>query len=498
MIANLEKSKHLGMFTIEPDRQVYGELTLAGWETSLYLWDKEFFGGWERRPLSINGVLHDLTKVSFSDCVRREGPGLRSGDGEIHYCKFFPHYSVFGNQHISFAENTVKEVGFTTDDATVLFNDYDAFGRVIGDHSLIKQIVDSEHLDRKIKTGEFPIIAYFSGEHEIVVADTVLGRVSVSHNPSSNFGGPDGIEIRNTILVKLLFDEAVSFEESMYRFYRTLSFLEVLVGRPQNLLQLTVSKAFGEQRPIRVLQVYPSGFPKHERRVNGISPQPYDVLIDAVRRPAEFSCVLANWLARDGTWRNARASFSSNFSKQQKHDKNRVVAAANMFDLLPDDATPDNVELSKELEAATCECRRIFKDLSNSLEQQSVLSALGRVGQFSLKQKIRHRGMSLVEKLGDNLPDLFIVTDEAVNCRNYYVHGSRSRIDYGEKPDIMAFLTETLEFVFAASDLIESGWNIKAWYDNMAGHHPFGWYLRNYQAELARLKSCLGSQAAAQ
>ena len=190
MMKKLDNSKHLGMFTIEPDRQVFGELTLAGWKTSLCLWDKDYFGGWERSPLSINGILHDLTKVSLSDCVTREGPSQRYGNGEVHYYKLFPHYAVFGNQHISFEAKTITEVSFAIDDATILFHDFDSFGRVIDARPLIEQIVDNKRDDHDIKTGESPIIAYFTGKREIVVTDTVLGKVIVSHNPSYSLGGP--------------------------------------------------------------------------------------------------------------------------------------------------------------------------------------------------------------------------------------------------------------------------------------------------------------------
>jgi hypothetical protein len=60
-----------------------------------------------------------------------------------------------------------------------------------------------------------------------------------------------------------------------------------------------------------------------------------------------------------------------------------------------------------------------------------------------------------------SFPDSYLVLDEAVNCRNHYVHGSRAKIDDQEHFfETVPFFTDTLEFVFAASDLIEAGWNI--------------------------------------
>ena len=43
MINNLKKSKQAGTFTLSPGRDIYGELTLDGPNTSLYLQDKDHF-----------------------------------------------------------------------------------------------------------------------------------------------------------------------------------------------------------------------------------------------------------------------------------------------------------------------------------------------------------------------------------------------------------------------------------------------------------------------
>ena len=56
----------------------------------------------------------------------------------------------------------------------------------------------------------------------------------------------------------------------------------------------------------------------------------------------------------------------------------------------------------------------------------------------------------------------------------------------------LVFFTMTLEFVFAASDLIEAGWNPKIW--PQGGHyHPFDLYLNGYQMDLEKLKSSIKS-----
>ena len=81
------------------------------------------------------------------------------------------------------------------------------------------------------------------------------------------------------------------------------------------------------------------------------------------------------------------------------------------------------------------------------------------------------------------------MTDEAVNCRNYYVHGSEPSFNYAEIFRVVIFLTQTLEFVFAVSDLIEAGWDAKAWAEAPTSmSHPFGEYRVNYREKLHDLK----------
>ena len=120
------------------------------------------------------------------------------------------------------------------------------------------------------------------------------------------------------------------------------------------------------------------------------------------------------------------------------------------------------------------------------------------MGKSNLKQKIRHRAQRLIDVAGKGFPELLTVTDEAVNCRNHYVHGSDPRFDYSGNFDAVVFFIDTLEFVFAASDLMEAGWDVKPWsetYTTMS--HPFSRYRVNYAAGLQMLKALLPRPAAA-
>jgi hypothetical protein len=56
----------------------------------------------------------------------------------------------------------------------------------------------------------------------------------------------------------------------------------------------------------------------------------------------------------------------------------------------------------------------------------------------------------------------------------------------------VSFFTDTLEFVFAASDLIEVGWKIEPWLQKgTTMSHPFGTYCAHYRYNLQALKALL-------
>lgn len=486
----LEKSKRSGIFTLPSGKDIYGELTYAGPNTTLYVWDKETFDKQAIQGQSVKGILHDLTKVTLVDCISL-GLG-HFGLGKERHCfaNIFPHYVLHGDQQINPDEKTITEAHFVIDDAEVVFYDFDAFGSVIDARPFIEQIVRANCLNREIPIGPDPEILYFTGKYEIFSVETVIGRISASHHPTHTLGGPDGVYLKNTIFTNILFKEACTFDETIDHTLTLLNFLEVLIGRPQNLLRINL-RIKSEDEHLSILEVYWSMFPKYNR-VNDRHPHPADVLVNAGMQPDIFVQILSNWLERHQIWRDARGRFNNSFRQQNRYGIDRLIGSANMFDILPSSAIPPDIPLSDELRSAKENCKAIFKKLPRSPERDSVLNALGRIGKTTLKNKIRFRGEFLVDTVGDRFPDLFTVTDEAVNCRNHYVHGSKQSFDYSNEFDVVDFFTDTLEFVFAASDFIEAGWDIRAWGEiPTSGSHPFGRYLLSYAENLRKLQSLL-------
>jgi len=495
----LEGTKRAGMFTVSPDRVVYGELTYAGRETSLRVTDTTYFDTYPIQGGCLKGTLHDLTKVSLLRCVTTPVPSSVSRGIEGYYfADVFPHFIVHGDRQITSGERVITEVRFLVDDASTLFYDFDAFGTLINARPLIGEVVAARRRElerwpgrsRDIRIGPNPAILYFTGQHEMLSCDTVLGKVHVTHHTSHNLGGPSGAYLKSRIFTGIRFKRPCSFDDTITRTLTLLRFLEVVVGRPQNVISLQLQVTSEEDAPC-VLDVYWSMPPKRKGK-RDFRPHPADVLINGGMQRDEFARVLCNWVSRDDAWGDARARFSGSFRQQGLYSIDRLIGSANMFDILPESAVPRRVQLSKELTSAKARCKRIWKALPRSPERESLLNALGRIGKSTLKNKIRFRGELLTRAVPGRFPDLATVTDEAVNCRNHYVHGGEPRFDYGSHPHVCNFFTDTLEFVFAASDLIEAGWDVKAWCAaGTSMSHPFGEYRVGYLENLRKLKSLI-------
>ena len=128
-----------------------------------------------------------------------------------------------------------------------------------------------------------------------------------------------------------------------------LRFLELVAGRPQSLPLLRITT--GDSLPPDVLEVHWSHHPRrseeHESSFGG--PHPADLPLDPIRRSAEFANVLSRWLAADSERLAARSRFHSSFALQSYYTVDRLIGAANSFDLLPESAVPDKVALSNEI-----------------------------------------------------------------------------------------------------------------------------------------------------
>nr|WP_241749290.1 HEPN domain-containing protein [Pseudoroseomonas aerophila] len=434
-------------------------------------------------------VSRDGTRISFLNTIVRSRQTRHIGGERIYTVSAYPHIVAFGTEHIT-SSTSVSSLGFLLNDAEAIYHDINAFGTAIDPKrhidGLLAQYADST--SQKIAAGPHPKIFFYSGNSNIVSAETTMGTITASHRISFSLPGPVGFSLTSEIYTQVDFPGPVPIDASMLKLFTLLRFFEVVAGRRQKILDMYVLLE-GDPYPTEI-SLYPcQGVVKGD--AHGASPSPQDLPINGGLDPVNFGSVLSNWLTFDASRSDARSQFSSGFSQGNRYNNQRLVNAANMFDILPADALPSDEPIDPELVEARDAAKKLFKKLPPSIERDSVLGALGRLGHKNLKQKVRHRVEIVQHAAGAHLPDLHLVTDEAVNCRNHYVHGTPGKIDYsGAAAPCLPFLTDTLEFVFATSEFIEAGWDFKEWRQRgttMA--HPWGAYVVDYRDRLRRLKS---------
>lgn len=466
-------STRTGRFTMDAGQEVFGALTFAGPETYLRL-DHDSYFNLPSDQSSGNGhfdvlgeLLETRQKVSLLSCLPALSSGSHSGQGikTTYYAEVEPSIVMVGNQHLSSREKVVAKIYFQVDDAGELFYDHRTFGVLVDSRPFISKIANAniEYLAKKnevkakerIPTGDDPIITYYTGCTEIFCVDTSLGKITAENHPVRPwFGTPDGVAIKNTIYVTISFPDPVATQECFWRAIALLRFLELCAGRPQNVLDVRILTTKGEHD---FLEVYWPRRPSRKRD-GEITEKPWsgEILLDPVRRHDEYVRVLAQWLGRHKGWEEARMHFITCMHDQLVYGPARITAAANMFDLMPASAVPP-VPKKKRYNP--------------------------------LKTNILHRANIITENAPGHFPELEMVIGEAVKCRNRYVHARQGTIEYRDHFRILIFLTETLEFIFAASDLVECGWSLKDWLEQkLGGDHPFHRFAYNYQRELGYLK----------
>ena len=480
-----DDSPHYGNFSIPPGQRANGSLTLAGRETQLNLWSDS--------PLvvstdaTITGVLDNLTKVSLMGCNIISEGHVGKGHQIRHKCLVSPQCILFGSRHVSHNEGVVREISFVLEHAVALFHDSDAYGTIFNDSAATAMVARIDNPKSSIEVGGSSWISYYTGKKSVFTSDTAIGRVSANHTPVFTMGMDHDHGLEKATELSIKFDEPLPVIESLHRMARVLQYFDLVVGYAQNISSINVHTESDD--PSHSLELYATGYAgRHSIREESGRILRTTVLIHPIDDSTEFANVLRAWLERDVEWRTARIRLSHDWGKR-RYDYNRLIAAANVFDLLPNDVYGERPALSSDFSTALEASRRIFCNLPPSEERDDMLGRLGSVRGRRLKWKINCRAKSIRDSIDQVLPDLRTVIDEAVNLRNHYVHGTPSQIRIDQRLSLLHFLTNSLEFVFFVSDFIDAGWNIVNWCNKASPiGHPFHDYLVYYQEDLKRLK----------
>ena len=487
-----------------------GRLAIAGKDTVLKLSTSNPSESISTEFRDQHGTLNDGSRASLLACLHTGYTSYGWGERAKHETTFLPHYVLVGGSFINSDESKIRAIHYYFENVNCLVNGTRTFGIIRLDREEFRRILEGEHQRRErisrdqqwetrefeTKIGEAPLLQYFNGVWEISKCHAHIGTVSLTNRASYGMGSSKGVSIDNQVTVSLEFVTPNTVGEALESTGILHSFFELCLGRRQRYLwieaELVKEEAdLDDPIPSR-LDVYWS---YGNTRVSGeTSPTQYgDVLLDVGMQKTEFERVLSGWLDSAESMGGARSRIASAFHSGS-YGVDRLVGAANAFDLLPHTHVPSRMEPDELTKNAVEECRERFKALPKSFVRQSILSALGRVGEPSLRDKICNRAELVAESDPRRFSELHLPCSQAVLCRNHFVHGSEGAFDYWEEYSAFAFLADTLEFVFAASDLIELGWDYRSWCEKGSSlSHNFGAYVDGYDMNLRMLKQLVGA-----
>lgn len=486
-----------------------GILNISEENSSIKIIGKDFLEFPESECTDIHGMLIDGKKASLLGCVLNNKTRHHSNEQSQFESQYFPNHVVIGEEFINSGESVIQAVHYHFDNVNRLVSGHDTFQSLNPSTDEILHILEEDHKRREMVAEKYgwmksnfkpqicdhPQLLYFSGLWEITACETKLGKVSLTNRASRGLGTSTGISISNEVTVNIEFTESKTLDEAIDAMQTLHGLFELSLGHRQRYrwieLKLINQSKETEYHIPQTARLYWS---LCNTRVKGESKVGLnDILLAPDLRPKEFTKVVAGWMNSADIMSDPRERFGSAFF--ENYSINRIVGAANMFDLLPESYTPKTKEIDAPLMEVVEQCRNLFTSLPESFAKQSILSALGRLGKASLRDKIYHRADKISAEVSHLFPDLYIPCNHAVIARNHYVHGSNASFDYQENFTEFAFIIDTLEFVFAVSDLLDIGWDLKIWLNqHMSMTHPFGIYAINYSNNINRLKNTVKKQ----
>lgn len=498
------KQPYSGLF-LPRDGSAAGQLKLAERDTELKLVGAQMRARTNVEYEDIHGVLNDGRKASLLDCVFH-GETIHSLEDRRQYeADYHPNFVVIGNEYLESDEAAIRSVTYHFENVDHLVNGHGSFRWLHSTPEQALELLKSDHArgeeiakkngwekgEFNPEIGEHPHLMYYSGKWLIVETETDLGKVSLVNRASHGMGSAKGIGIENEVSAVIDFDSPKTVNEVVRALYRLHGLFELVLGGRQRYkwIQLElIHRLKGDERELyEHADLYWSNC---NERVDEDFTGNWALLSPDLRKE-EFSKVLKGWVNTYPEMGDPRERFATAFFG--RYGINRIVGAANMFDLLPESHAPKKKELDTETKVAVDQARSIIAALPpEDFSRQSLLSAFGRVGTASLRDKVFHRAEIVIAASCGKFAEIKIPCNHAVLCRNHYVHGSPASFDYTEQFGEFAFITDTLEFVFAVSDLVELGWEFAEWRSRgLTYGHAIAAYMINYDANLDRLKKLI-------
>jgi ApeA N-terminal domain 1 len=474
------EDQYLAEFRIQ-NRRYPGLVTLKGQKSRLELFSQKPINIPSSLTRTIRGITRAGEKITISEAIGGEEGGTTSYYETVrHSISFFPHYIAIGPRHLETDSKIISEITFTTSGAINLFWDHGAFGtaRIENIRRFMPPWAKKDR--RKINSSH---VFYYVNRGPIFSVKTKAVDFEAFNGISYQMPSPAGIKLTNEVRIRLAFKKPLTLGDAVKAIWQFRAFCEVVSHSNHCIQNIAVRhKTAGEREShIRV-------YSPHQETELGSETDFRDNMISPAFQKKEFETVFYNWVQGEEEHGIARTRAVQGVRKGNSYDIDRLIGAANAFDLLPDSAFN-----KPKLPISVLTILTAIKMQSSKLKQpykEQILSNLGRIKGLTLRQKILARYQLLPAALKKLLPAMELLIEHSVRSRNFFVHGSKPKLSVAATRDLTILFTDTLEFLFAMSELTECGWNANRWV-KQTGHGRLRQYIQYFPESLEKLKDAM-------
>ena len=483
-----------GVFEIGHDRQIAGSIEVkknhAVDSAIVSLVDNEFL------HLNYGDSLYGVTeagRASLHDCAQAVSSHTQWHDFGLYHGDAPFRCVLFGEEFIKPEERCIHGIEFSLvgSDASVFTGDLSSKHGSIFNPS--KATLDALKNELNAPDNDFSasgsVVTYYKGDSRVLSEfKTSCGTIHIwrpwsmsGHNMHNDYEPRINIRFDNELL---------TVDDSVSRMFEIRQFFTWIMGYAPIWEDLAVytSREFDAENRTSMGNFYDLFIPQESKEDNGLKNRRFQgALIDGIGHSEHFIDVMNNWLKRNINYKRRQANvrlFGSFDGTSRKVLEDRIVAAANMFDLLPDEDKPASSELPQKVQSTIdCAMQEIRKEMDQGSQRDDLLTSLGHLKSSTtrLRATISHRADIVIQLIGeDRLPNINADIRLAVNCRNYYTHGrASSEVDFGD-PTTVWYLAVTLEFIYMVSELTLCGWDPSK--SIKGGFHPYEAYLREHDS----------------
>lgn len=441
-------------FEIGKNKEVAGVLDSTSDSKKFSCWSSEFFH--VESHSNVYGKTHDGKFISLLNCLGNDSSHI-SHNERSYSCEIYSHTLVMGKEKVNPETDKFDSISLVIGNPLKLFRSLDSFGYVsFPDEKLVNALNKQEYTPH-FETEKHPVVAYFNGDFDIFEQDTKLGKIK-AHNliTHGSWGGATGVKIENKVMITIDFNESISIDEAFKQANSVALFFRFIGGKGLFFKDITLKK-MEHKHP--EFTIYHDSYNWGEDSKDGYYSEP---LIDVTNDG--FPSILESWFEKDDR-ENVRYSFYNTYFRDV-YSSDRLITAANMFDIFPISNEDKNLTLAPDAEERIKNLKIHIKTEFSGFPdiKQSLLQSIGYLSRKSLKDRVEERLEIIKPHLATRKitsEDLKFIVNLAIKSRNYYVHGSEyKKLPPNKLFEFQSLFIDTFEYIYVLSELLECGWKI--------------------------------------